>query len=136
MTCTADSQVSIQTSPQSVPSTPDWFGEVTVIAHYLRHLGILSAVSEQVRFARRRFGHYESIDFVAVLLGYAMSGEYTLEGFYERVQPFAQTFKALFGRERLPHRSTLSRFLAALDTDRYDGGSPAKLMRNIRSSLK
>jgi len=28
---------------QSVPSTPDWFGEVTVMAHYLAHLGILSA---------------------------------------------------------------------------------------------
>jgi hypothetical protein len=94
---------------------PSWFGEVTVIAHYLRHLGVLSAISEQVRFARRRFGHYESIDFVAVLLGYAISDERTLEAFYERVQPFAQTFMALFGRERLPHRSTLSRFLAALD---------------------
>lgn len=31
------------------------------------------------------------------------------------MQPFASTFMALFGRERLPHRSTLSRFLAALD---------------------
>lgn len=42
-------------------------------------------------------------------------GERTLEAFYERLQPFAHTFMALFGRERLPHRSTLSRFLAALD---------------------
>ncbi len=55
------------------------------------------------------------IDFVAVLLSYAISGERTLEAFYERVPPFAHTFMALFGRERLPHRSTLSRFLAALD---------------------
>src|SRR5712691_4641393 len=55
------------------------------------------------------------IDFVAVLLSYAISGERTLEAFYERLQPFAHTFMAQFGRERLPHRSTLSRFLAALD---------------------
>lgn len=68
-----------------------------------------------MRFARRRFGHYELIDFVAVLLGYAISGERTLETFYERVRPFASAFMALFGRERLPHRSTLSRFLASLD---------------------
>jgi hypothetical protein len=34
-------------------------------------------------------------------------GERTLEAFYERLQPFAHTFMALFGRERLPHRSTL-----------------------------
>jgi hypothetical protein len=68
-----------------------------------------------VRFARRRFGHYDLIDFVAVLLGYAISGERTLKAFYERLQPFAAPFMALFGRERLPHRSTLSRFLAALN---------------------
>ena len=52
---------------------------------------------------------------MAVLLGYAISGERTLETFYERVQPFATAFMALFGRDRMPHRSTLSRFLAALD---------------------
>jgi hypothetical protein len=88
---------------------------VTIIAHHLTRLGVLEAVGEQVRFARRRFGHYEVIDFVAVLIGYAISGERTLEAFYERLQPCASTFMALFGRERLPHRSTLSRFLAALD---------------------
>jgi hypothetical protein len=110
-----DFPVRIQTSSQSVPSTPSWFGEVTMIAHFLKRQGVLSAIEEQVRFARRRFGHYDVIDFVAVLLGYAISGERTLETFYERVQPFANAFMALFGRERLPHRSTLSRFLAALD---------------------
>src|SRR6266700_3052870 len=115
MSSIAHSPVTIQTASQSVPSTPCWFGEVTVIAHFLKHQGVLSAIEEQVRFARRRFGHYDTIDFVAVLLGYAISGERTLETFYERVQPFATTFMALFGRECLPHRSTLSRFLAALD---------------------
>src|SRR5579863_2489579 len=40
-------------------------------------------------------------------------GERTLEAFYECLQPVAAPFMALFGRERLPHRSTLSRFLAA-----------------------
>jgi hypothetical protein len=93
----------------------DVFEEVTVIAQYLRHLGVLATIEERVCFARRRFGHYDLIDFTVVLLGYAISGERTLEAFYERVQPFAVPFMALFGRERLPHRSTLSRFLAALD---------------------
>jgi hypothetical protein len=68
-----------------------------------------------VRFARRRFGHYDLVDFAVVLLGYAISGEQTLEAFYESLHPFAAPFMALFGRERLPHRLTLSRFLAALD---------------------
>ena len=52
---------------------------------------------------------------VVVLLGYALSGEPTLESFYERLSPFAAVFMALFGRHHLPSRSALSRFLAALD---------------------
>jgi hypothetical protein len=47
-----------------------------------------------VRFARRRFGRYDVLDFLAVLFGYAMSGEHTLEAFYERLQPFAGPFMA------------------------------------------
>jgi hypothetical protein len=38
-----------------------------------------------------------------------------LEAFYERLQPWASAFMALFGRDRLPARATLSRFLAVLD---------------------
>jgi hypothetical protein len=115
MTTIAYSPVNIQASAQSVPATPDWFGEVTVIVSHLHHQGVLAEISEQVRFARRRFGRYEVIDFLAVLFGYAISGERTLEAFYERLQPWASAFMALFGRDRLPARSTLSRFLAALD---------------------
>src|SRR5258708_23793305 len=85
------------------------------MAQVLTQFGVLKAIQEDVRFARARFGHYEVIDFVAVLLGYALSGEPTLEAFYLRLVPFATPFMALFGRSRLPHRATLSRFLAALD---------------------
>jgi hypothetical protein len=113
----ASSSVTLQTSAQSVPSTPGWMSEVTLIAHHLGRQWVLSAIAEQVRFARRRFGRYETIDFVAVLLGYAISGERTLEAFYERLAPWAGTFMALSGRERLPARSTLSRFLAALSPE-------------------
>jgi len=55
------------------------------------------------------------IDFVVMLMGYAISGEPTLQAYDERLQPFAPAFMALFGRSALPHRATLSRFLAALD---------------------
>jgi hypothetical protein len=84
------------------------------MAPYLRRIGALTKMAERVHFARRRFGHAAVIDVLAVLFGYAVSGERTLEGFSERVQPFARPFMALFGRERLPARSTLSRLLAAL----------------------
>jgi len=85
MTSIADVSVCIQTSSESVPSMPSWFGEVALILPYFRKQGALSAISSQVRLARRRFGHYEVIDFLAVLFGYAISGERTLEAFYERL---------------------------------------------------
>jgi hypothetical protein len=114
MTSIADNSVKIQTIVESNPSIPSWLGEVVVISSYLRQHGVLSKINEGVRFARRRFGRYEAIDFLAVLFGYAISGERTLEAFYERLQPFAVPFMALFERDQLPSRSALSRFLAAL----------------------
>src|SRR5436309_2369044 len=114
MTSITSFPVSIQASADSVPSLPCWFGEVTLLAQHLHCQGVLAAIEEQVRFARRRFGRYEVIDFVAVLFGYAISGERTLEGFYERLLPFAQPFMALFDRVKLPSRAALSRFLASL----------------------
>jgi hypothetical protein len=90
-------------------------GEVAAFAQVLEHTGILKTIQEQVRFTRARFGQYDLIDFVVVLIGYAVSGEPTLQAFYERLNPFAEAFMALFGRHLFPHRSTLSRFLAALD---------------------
>ncbi len=94
MTSIADGSVSIQTSSASIPSTPSWFGEVVLLAAHLRKHGVLSKISERVRFARRRFGRYDVIDFFVVLFGYAISGERTLEAFYERLQPFAISFMA------------------------------------------
>jgi hypothetical protein len=109
------SSVTIQITSESRPATPSWMGEVAAFAQVLTHTGILKKIQDQVRFSRARFGQYDLIDFVAVLIGYAVSGEPTLLAFYERLAPFAEPFMALFGRDQLPHRSTLSRFLAALD---------------------
>ena len=114
MTSITDNSVKIQTTAESNPSPPAWFGEIVFISSSLRKHGILSKINGQVRFARKRFGRYEVIDFLAVLFGYAISGERTLEEFYQRLQPFAIPFMALFERDRLPSRSALSRFLAAL----------------------
>lgn len=109
------SSVTIQISPASVPATPSWFAEAAAFAQVLSSTGIWKAIAEQVRFARAHFGRYDLIDFAAVLIGYAVSSEPTLQAFYERLLPCAESFMTLFGRNQLPHRSTLSRFLAALD---------------------
>ena len=107
--------VHVQIAPTSVPSTPSWLGEVAVVAHVFSQMGLQKAIEERVRFARARMGDYEVIDFVVMLIGYAVSGERTLQAFYQRLLPFAEPFMALFGRANLPHPATLSRFLAALD---------------------
>src|SRR5713101_3770605 len=114
MTSIAYSPISIQTAEHSSPLPPPWFGEVVLMVGHLRKPGVLNAITQQVRFARRRFGRYEVIDFVAVLFGYAISGEGTLEAFYQAVQPWEEPFMALFDREKLPSRSALSRFLASV----------------------
>ena len=114
MTSIADGSVIFQTSAESALSTLSWFGEVTLIAAYLPQHGVLTKISERVCIARRRFGHYDVIDFLVVLFGYALSVERLQEAFYERLQPFATPFMALFDHDQLPARSTLSRFLAAL----------------------
>src|SRR5258708_12127866 len=110
-----DSVVQIQVDPTNTPSTPPWFGEVVVVTHALQRHGILKAIEERVRLVRARMGKYELIDFVAMLIGYAGSGEPTLRAFCERVQPFASAFMALFGRADFPAPPTLSRYLAVLD---------------------
>jgi hypothetical protein len=71
------SLVTIQTDASPIPSVPVWFGEVALIAHTLTRLGLLSEISERVRFTRKRFGKFEVIDFVVMLIGYAISGEPT-----------------------------------------------------------
>jgi hypothetical protein len=114
MTSIADGSVNIQTTSESNVSTPSWFGEVVVISRHLQKHKVLNKINEQVRFARKRFGCYEVIDFLAVLFGYEILGERTLEEFYQRLRPLAVPFMALFERDRLPSRSALSRFLAAL----------------------
>ncbi len=88
---------------------------MAAFAQVLTHVGLLKAIQKHVPFARARFGTYDTMDFVVVLLGYARSFERTLQAFYERLSPFADVFLALFERHRLPDRSTRSRFLSALD---------------------
>jgi hypothetical protein len=111
----SNSCIDIQTTAEPRPSVPAWFAEVVILSQHLAANGLLEAFGQQVRLVRGRFGSYEPIDFLALLIGYAISGERTLADFFERVAPFATAFMALFGRSGLPHRSSLSRFLADVD---------------------
>jgi hypothetical protein len=110
-----NSSIEVQTSPVDRPSVPAWFAEVVILSQHPTMKGLLETFAHQVQLVRGRFGCYEPIDFLALLFGYAMSGERTLSAFFERVIPFGPAFMALFGRADLPHRATSSRFLADVD---------------------
>ena len=107
--------IEVQTSPVERPSVPPWFAEVAILSQHLATKGLLQAFTHQIRLVRGHFGHDEPIDFLVLLLGYAISGERRLPDFFERLAPFGAAFMALFGRATLPHRSSLSRFLADVD---------------------
>ena len=68
--------LAIHTCPDDRPSIPDWFAELILLARHFAQRGVLDSISEQVRLARGRAGQYEVLDFVALLLGYAVSGSY------------------------------------------------------------
>jgi hypothetical protein len=99
--------VTIQITPESRPTIPPWVGEVAAFAQVLTHEGILTAIQNRVRFARARFGQYEVIDFLTVLFGYAISGECTLEAFYQHLHPFASAdhwrFSGASACQHAPH---------------------------------
>src|SRR5215469_15765000 len=63
MSSIADGSVCIQTSAETQAATPSWLGEVALVASHLQKQGILNKISERVRFARRRFGRYDVLDF-------------------------------------------------------------------------
>ncbi|QBD75303.1 hypothetical protein EPA93_04530 [Ktedonosporobacter rubrisoli] len=50
MNSIADGSVIIQSTSESVSSTPYWFGEMALRAAYLRKHGILTKISERVHF--------------------------------------------------------------------------------------
>jgi hypothetical protein len=77
--------IEVQTFPNERLSVPAWFAEVVMVAQHLATTELLDALAHQVRLVRGHFGRYEPIDFLALLLGYAISGERTLSAFFARV---------------------------------------------------
>ncbi len=79
--------IEIQTSPVDRSSVPPWFAEVVIMVRHLETKGLLDAFAHQVHLVRGHFGCYEPLDFLALLVGYAISGERTLADFFERLAP-------------------------------------------------
>lgn len=76
--------IEVQTSPVDRSSVPAWFAEVVILSQHLATKGMLATFAQQIRLVRGRFGSYEPLDFLALLIGYAISGERTLADFFQR----------------------------------------------------
>ena len=145
------SSVHLHLSPESVPSLPCWFAEVVLISQVLKTLGLLNLIQTKVRFARARFGEYEVTDFLAVLIGYALSGERTLQAFYARLTPLCDVLHdAVRARSASPSqylepfsgepRSTDGGGVAVSVSKRFGGANPVWLSarraaRSMRRTL-
>jgi hypothetical protein len=114
--------VTIQITSESKLSTPSWMGEVAAFAQILEHTGTLKVVQNQVRFARARARSLRSHRFCR--------GAHRLHPCLPNRPCWLFTNGSLhlpshlwpcLGAHRLPHRSTLSRFLAALDPASVEG---------------
>jgi len=79
--------IEVHTSPIERPAVPPWFAEVVIMARHLTTKGLLDASAHQVPLVRGRFGRYEPLDYVALLVGYAISGERTLAEFGSAPRP-------------------------------------------------
>lgn len=108
--------INLSTKTEANPVTPLWLPEVLLHAEYWRGSGLLERLQQQVRIQRGRMGHYEVCDFVLLLIAYAVSGEESLAAFFAAIEPIKSLLMAAWGRHRCPVSSTVSRFLAAVDT--------------------
>jgi hypothetical protein len=90
---------------------PPWTTEALLVARALWARWALLPLVEQVRVERGRAGTYSVVDFVLVLLTYALSGASNLKAFYAEAAPITGVLSAAWQRDRWPSRSAVSRFL-------------------------
>jgi len=115
------SGVEIEGVEEERPRVPGWFGEAVLLGQYWLESGLVGYLEEEVRVVRGRMGRYEVVDFVLLLLSYAVSGEKTLRDFYKALAPVREVLMGVWGRSQCPSASSLSRFLAAVDKEAVRG---------------
>lgn len=117
------STVILTSEPDGERVAPPWLAEAVVLLRAMERVRV--AAVEQVRVERGRMGLFETVDFVMVLLLHGVSGQPQLSETYEALfedeascpcrpralRPEMALLPALWGRQTLPSRSALSRWL-------------------------
>ena len=120
--------VVVEAGGESELRIPEWFGEAVLCGKYWLDSGLVGYLEEEVRVERGRMGRYEVMDFVLLLMGYAISGERTIADFYRALSPVKDVLMSQWGRERCPSASSLSRFLGSV------GASAVEALRSLFES--
>jgi hypothetical protein len=110
----------LSTSPAGERTPPSWLTEAILLLRVWWSRWTLLPLVEGVRLERGRAGTFELLDFVLVLLAYAVSGAPTLEDFYDQVQPGAASLMGVWMRHQMPSRSALSRALQSVTDKTVD----------------
>jgi hypothetical protein len=124
----ARTDVAVEVGTESVQRIPAWFGEAVLLGKYWQESGLVGYLEEEVRVVRGRMGRYEVMDFVLLLISYAISGERTIADFYRLLSPVKEVLMSQWGRDRCPSASSLSRFLGSV------GASAVESLRRLFES--
>lgn len=132
------STTEIETTPERAPTPPPWFADALVVLRAVRVRALWPTLVERMRVERGRAGVYVAVDYLLVLLTFAVSDAPHLKALFAQLPPIASTLAAVWDRATLPSRAALSRFLEAarphhvrafgamLLDDLIDAGIPAE----------
>jgi len=115
----------LSTTSASEPTAPPWLTPALLLLQTWWSQWLPMPLVEGVRVVRGRAGTFEVVDFVLVLLAYASSGAPVIKTFFEEAQPVAQVLMAAWGRNDMPSRSALCRFLQAVTA------APVEVLRDF-----
>lgn len=115
-----NSSLEILASKEQVRCPPPWLTELVVIVNLARRGELTEELQHKVKVLRGRAGRYEVCDFTLPLLAFAISGEETLQSFYESLDGYNEAVMALLERNELPSRFAVSRWLGAVSVDNVE----------------
>jgi hypothetical protein len=126
--------LTVTTRKRSTGRLPEWATRYVVLVESLRAQGVLQAISERLRVARR--DGYSGLDiFLFLLLYFASSCRCGVRSFSDRCRPYARELAVVAGRHSWPTQSSVSRFLSDLDPEQVGAFGDWLLGAGCRASV-
>src|SRR4051812_33530230 len=94
------STTEIETTSEAAPTPPPWFAVALVVLRTVRASALWPALCEQMRVARGRAGPYIAVDFLLLLLTFAVSDAPHVKALFALLPPIAAVLPAVWDRIR------------------------------------